>query len=76
MRQAIFNMIQAQAGTISHLPADARWLDLFAGTGSVGLEALSRGVRECHFVEVGLVQGLYVEEQCCICLIVSSAVWR
>lgn len=29
-----------------------RWLDLFAGTGAVGIEALSRGVSECHFVEM------------------------
>jgi 16S rRNA G966 N2-methylase RsmD len=45
-------MIQSQAGTVSCLPTEARWLDIFAGTGSVGLEALSRGVRECHFVEM------------------------
>ncbi len=30
---------------------NARFLDLFAGTGSVGIEALSRGARECTFVE-------------------------
>jgi 16S rRNA (guanine966-N2)-methyltransferase len=30
---------------------DARMLDLFAGTGSVGIEALSRGAREVWFVE-------------------------
>jgi 16S rRNA (guanine966-N2)-methyltransferase len=29
----------------------ARVLDLFAGTGALGLEALSRGAREAHFVE-------------------------
>jgi len=28
------------------------WLDLFAGTGSVGLEALSRGAPRCDFVEL------------------------
>lgn len=31
---------------------DARFLDLFAGTGSIGLEALSRGARECVFVDI------------------------
>lgn len=30
---------------------DARFLDLFAGTGSVGLEALSRGAASCAFVD-------------------------
>uniref|UniRef100_A0A383VWY2 Uncharacterized protein n=1 Tax=Tetradesmus obliquus TaxID=3088 RepID=A0A383VWY2_TETOB len=52
VRQAIFNMIQNQAGTVNCLPKTARWLDLFAGTGSVGIEALSRGVKEAHFVEM------------------------
>ena len=52
VRQAIFNMIQSQAGTVNCLPTGSRWLDLFAGTGSVGLEALSRGCRECHFIEM------------------------
>jgi len=30
---------------------DARWLDLFAGTGQVGIEALSRGAREVVFID-------------------------
>nr|BAL58536.1 N6-adenine-specific methylase [Candidatus Acetothermum autotrophicum] len=30
---------------------DARFLDLFAGTGSIGIEALSRGARSCVFVD-------------------------
>ncbi|MDW8141701.1 MAG: 16S rRNA (guanine(966)-N(2))-methyltransferase RsmD [Candidatus Bipolaricaulota bacterium] len=30
---------------------DARFLDLFAGTGSVGIEALSRGAASCTFVD-------------------------
>jgi 16S rRNA (guanine966-N2)-methyltransferase len=31
----------------------ARWADLFAGTGAVGVEALSRGARSCLFVDAG-----------------------
>jgi 16S rRNA (guanine966-N2)-methyltransferase len=33
--------------------AGARFLDCFAGTGAVGLEALSRGAASCDFVEDG-----------------------
>src|SRR5688572_19575638 len=32
---------------------DAICLDLFAGSGALGLEALSRGARSCDFVENG-----------------------
>ncbi len=35
--------------------ARARVLDLFAGTGALGLEALSRGAEHCTFVETGRV---------------------
>eukprot|EP00798_Chlamydomonas_sp_ICE-L_P023723 gene23723-9275_t len=52
MEKAIFNMIQSQCEDVTTLPEGSRWLDLFAGTGSVGLEALSRGCAECHFVEM------------------------
>lgn len=30
----------------------SRWLDLFAGTGSVGIEALSRGAESCVFLDM------------------------
>ncbi len=30
-----------------------RWLDLFGGTGAVGIEALSRGASHCTFVDAG-----------------------
>lgn len=32
--------------------SDARVLDLFAGSGALGIEALSRGASEAHFVEL------------------------
>jgi 16S rRNA (guanine966-N2)-methyltransferase len=45
-----------RAATMDLLHAElegARVLDLFAGTGALGLEALSRGARYCDFVENG-----------------------
>lgn len=38
-------------GLLEHDVKDARVLDLFAGTGALGLEALSRGARYADFVE-------------------------
>jgi len=43
-RETLFNWLQGVIG-------DARCLDLFAGSGALGLEALSRGAREALFVE-------------------------
>ena len=44
VREAIFNIL-------GDAVADARVLDLFAGTGALGIEALSRGAKEAVFVE-------------------------
>ncbi|KAL3145816.1 hypothetical protein ABBQ38_015190 [Trebouxia sp. C0009 RCD-2024] len=52
VRGAVFNMVASMAGSQPLLPPGTRWLDLFAGTGAVGLEALSRGCQECHFIEM------------------------
>jgi 16S rRNA (guanine(966)-N(2))-methyltransferase RsmD len=46
VREALFSTLQRR------LP-DAVVLDLFAGSGSLGLEALSRGARQVRFVERG-----------------------
>ena len=53
VRAALFDMLlsRSPAGA-GRMPAGSTWLDLFAGTGSVGLEALSRGAGEAHFVEM------------------------
>lgn len=46
VRQAVFNMLMARVDV-----ADCRCLDLFCGTGAMGLEALSRGAPFCTFVD-------------------------
>jgi 16S rRNA (guanine966-N2)-methyltransferase len=48
LRQSLFDML---AHGFDDVVADARVLDLFAGTGAFGLEALSRGARYALFVE-------------------------
>jgi 16S rRNA (guanine966-N2)-methyltransferase len=44
VRQAIFNVLGSP-------PDDCHVLDLFAGSGAMGIEALSRGALHCHFVD-------------------------
>ena len=46
VREALFNILG------SDVP-DATVLDLFAGSGALGFEALSRGARHVDFVEIG-----------------------
>ena len=48
LRETLFNVLCA--GDPEAL-ADSTWLDLYAGTGAVGIEALSRGARMVYFVE-------------------------
>jgi 16S rRNA (guanine(966)-N(2))-methyltransferase RsmD len=48
VKESLFNILGADI-------RDARFLDLFAGTGGVGIEALSRGAKEAVFVEQGRV---------------------
>jgi 16S rRNA (guanine966-N2)-methyltransferase len=50
VREAIFEKIGSRWGTLGKLPP-VRVLDVFAGNGGVGLEALSRGAVWCGFVE-------------------------
>jgi len=48
LRETLFNVLVA--GNPEALTGTT-WLDLFAGTGAVGIEALSRGAKEVYFVE-------------------------
>jgi 16S rRNA (guanine966-N2)-methyltransferase len=47
VREALFSMLQSRLGSFEGLEV----ADLFAGSGALGLEALSRGARRCTFVE-------------------------
>jgi 16S rRNA (guanine966-N2)-methyltransferase len=54
LRETLFNVLGA-------LVEDSLFVDLFAGTGAVGIEAISRGAREVVFIEshaagVGLIR--------------------
>jgi 16S rRNA (guanine966-N2)-methyltransferase len=59
VKGALFNILGAQLALPGRLPP-CGVLDLFCGTGTLGLEALSRGARRCVFVEKdrGAVRGL------------------
>jgi 16S rRNA (guanine966-N2)-methyltransferase len=48
LRETLFNVLTA--GNPAALEGSV-WLDLFAGTGAVGIEALSRGAKVVYFVE-------------------------
>ena len=45
VREALFNIIANKTN-------DAIFLDLFAGSGAIGIEALSRGAKKAYFVDV------------------------
>jgi 16S rRNA (guanine966-N2)-methyltransferase len=56
VRETLFNWLQ-------HDIAGARCLDLFAGSGALGLEALSRGAKELVFVEQSVAASRALQEQ-------------
>ena len=56
VRETLFNWLQERI-------AGARCLDLFAGSGALGLEALSRGAKEVVFVEQAVAAARALQEQ-------------
>lgn len=46
IKETLFNILQTEV-------PEARFLDLFSGSGGIGIEALSRGSKQCVFVENG-----------------------
>ena len=52
VRGAAMDMLVARvAKSARGFPTGSRWLDLYSGTGAVGVEAVSRGCAGAHFVE-------------------------
>lgn len=50
-RQAVFNILEHASWCPFSLPENAHVLDVFAGTGALGLESLSRGAADAVFIE-------------------------
>ncbi|WCJ20867.1 methyltransferase [Euphorbia peplus] len=51
VKGSAFDILQAAGGCPASL-RPGRWLDLYSGTGSVGIEAISRGCSQVHFIEM------------------------
>jgi len=60
VREAVFNLLLG--GRFGDPVTGARVLDLFAGTGALGLEALSRGAAFVTFVDDGRVAGRLIAD--------------
>ena len=50
-RQAVFNVLRHKDFGVGFTLHNAAVIDLFAGTGALGIEALSQGARYCLFVD-------------------------
>jgi 16S rRNA (guanine966-N2)-methyltransferase len=59
LRETLFNVLTA--GNPTALEGTV-WLDLFAGTGAVGIEALSRGAKQVCFVESSAAAANVIQE--------------
>ena len=60
VKEALFNILAERM-------AGARFLDLFAGTGNIGIEALSRGARQVTFVESSPAAGRVLRANLRLC---------
>lgn len=65
VRESLFNLLTN--GRNGDLVRDARVLDLFAGTGALGLEALSRGAVHATFVDSGAASRALLRENIALC---------
>lgn len=74
LRESLFNILEHGHG--DPVPG-ARVLDLFAGTGALGFEAMSRGAATCLFVDDGVeARGLIRRNQESLGLIAATRLYR
>ncbi len=67
VKESIFNIIQDQM-------KDAVVIDLFCGTGNLGIEAISRGARKCYFVDRSRESMALTEKNIAHCKIENASV--
>jgi 16S rRNA (guanine966-N2)-methyltransferase len=67
LRETLFNILAPRV-------AGARVLDVFAGTGAVGLESLSRGAAQAVFVEADRRGAALIEENAALCGVADRCV--
>ena len=77
VRQAVFNILEHRDFGFDFLLEGARVVDLFAGTGAMGIEALSRGARYCLFVDDSAQSRTLIRENVeALGLTGASKIWR
>jgi len=75
VREAMFNILAH--GIDGFTLEGVRVLDLFAGTGALGLEAISRGARFCQFIDEGAeARGLVRQNADALGVIGQVKIWR
>lgn len=75
VRESLFNILEH--GIDGFEIEGARVLDLFAGTGALGLEALSRGAKHCLFIEnSAAARGIIRDNVEALSLTGNTSVWR
>ena len=77
VRQAIFNILEHRDFGFGFGLEGVRVVDLFAGTGAMGLEALSRGARFCLFVDDSAVSRALIRQNVeALGLTGATKIWR
>src|SRR5882757_5001385 len=77
VRQSVFNILTHRDFGFAFALEGARVVDLFAGTGAMGLEALSRGARYCLFVDDAAASRALIRENVeALGLTGATKIWR